>query len=221
IYLSNPNNPTGTYFTADALDRFLTQIPADVLAVLDEAYWDYVEAPDYSRSLDLVRRGANVFVLRTFSKVYGLAGIRIGYGLGPKAIINEIDKFRAPFNTSGVAQAAAIAALDDAEHVRRTLDSNRAGMKQITTALDRRGIRYVPSVCNFLLIELGVHGQPVADELMHRGVIVRPMEWMGFPNAIRVTVGTQEENEKFLNALDKVTSPINKVSAELQGRASD
>ncbi len=201
IYLANPNNPTGTMFTADELDAFRARIPAEVFVVLDEAYCDYVERPDYSRSLELVRRGANLMVLRTFSKVYGLAGLRIGYGLGPEGILTEMNKIRGPFNTSGVAQAAALAALGDAAHVRRSVDSNRAGLAQLTQGLGDLGARPVPSVANFLLAEFGYDTAPLCEELTKRGVIVRPMGWMGFPNAIRVSVGTPDDNKKFLQVL--------------------
>jgi histidinol-phosphate aminotransferase len=151
-----------------------------------------------------VRQGRNLVVLRTFSKVYGLAGLRMGYAIGPAALLAEMNKVRLPFNTAGVAQSAALAALDDIEHVRRSIASNRAGLRQLGEGLASLGVRCVPSVGNFLLVELGSDAQPAADELLKLGVIVRPMRWMGFPNAIRVTVGTQEENQKFLGALAQV-----------------
>src|SRR5207245_11315845 len=151
IILANPNNPTGTLVTADALAAFLERVPEDVLVVLDEAYFDYVERPDYSRSIELVRAGKNLLVLRTFSKVYGLAGLRIGYGVGPAALLAELQKFRLQFNTSGVSQAAALAALDDTEHVRRSVESNRAGLKQPSGGLAALGVQYVASATNFLL----------------------------------------------------------------------
>lgn len=201
VFLANPNNPTGTMFTADDFDAFLSRVPPHVLVVLDEAYGDYIERPDYSRSVELVRRGANLVVLRTFSKVYGLAGLRIGYGLGPAGLLDEINKIRGPFNTSSVGQAAALAALDDREHVRRSIDSNRAGLAQLTTGLAQLGVRCVPSVGNFMLAEFGCDTEPLCEELTKRGVIVRPMRWMGFPQAIRVSVGTRAENERFLSAL--------------------
>ena len=204
IYIANPNNPTGTMFTADEFDAFLARVPDEVLVVLDEAYFEYVELPNYSRSIDLVRRGRNLLALRTFSKVYGLAGLRIGYGVGPADLLAEMNKLRSPFNTSIVAQAAALAALTDDAHVRRSVESNRAGLAQLTHRLDKLGVRFVPSVANFLLVELGSDATPVTAELLKLGVIVRPMAWMGFPNAIRVTVGTPSENEKFLQALAQV-----------------
>ncbi|MGD0544036.1 MAG: histidinol-phosphate transaminase [Candidatus Acidiferrales bacterium] len=204
IFLANPNNPTGTMFTADHLDAFLARIPENILVVLDEAYCDYVDDSNYSRSVEIVRSGRNLLVLRTFSKVYGLAGLRIGYGIGPAALLAEMNKIRGPFNTSGIAQAAALAALDDEEHVRSSVESNRAGLTLLRAGLTRLGIKFVPSVTNFLLVIFGTETEPLVEALLQHGVIVRPMRWMGFPSAIRVTVGTHEENLKFLHALEEV-----------------
>ncbi len=204
IFIANPNNPTGTMFTADEFDAFLARVPERVLVVLDEAYCDYVDNANYSRSVDIVRRGRNLVVLRTFSKVYGLAGLRIGYGIGQADFLTEMNKIRGPFNTSGVAQAAALAALDDTAHVRRSIDTNRAGMAQLSSGLKGLGIRFIPSSANFLLAELGYDTESLCEELLKRGVIVRPMGWMGFPNAIRVTVGTADENDKFLRTLGEI-----------------
>jgi histidinol-phosphate aminotransferase len=139
--------------------------------------------------------------------VYGLAGLRIGYGIGAVELLAEMNKLRSPFNTSNVAQAAALAALGDAEHVRRSVTSNRDGLASLLRGLAALGVRAVPSFANFLLVDVGGDAQPVADELMKLGVIVRPMRWMGFPNAIRVTVGTPAENEKFVAALAQVNAP--------------
>ncbi len=208
IFLANPNNPTGTMFSADNLDTFLARVPEHILVVLDEAYYDYVDDPNYSRSIDIVRGGRNLIVLRTFSKVYGLAGLRIGYGIGPAALLAEMNKIRGPFNTSGVAQAAALAALDDTEHVRRSVESNRAGLAQMASGLHSLKIKFVPSVANFLLVIFGTDTEPLVEELLKHGVIVRPMRWMGFPMALRVTVGTHEENEKFLRALAEVRASL-------------
>ena len=208
IFLANPNNPTGTMFSADNLDTFLSRVPEHILVVLDEAYYDYVDDPNYSRSIDIVRGGRNLIVLRTFSKVYGLAGLRIGYGIGPAALLAEMNKIRGPFNTSGVAQAAALAALDDTEHVRRSVESNRAGLAQLASGLHSLKIKFVPSVANFLLVIFGTDTEPLVEELLKHGVIVRPMRWMGFPTALRVTVGTHEENEKFLRALAEVRASL-------------
>jgi histidinol-phosphate aminotransferase len=204
VILANPNNPTGTMFTADEFDSFLARVPEDVLVVLDEAYCDYVQHPGYTRSIARVRDGANVLVLRTFSKVHGLAGMRIGYGIGPAALLKEMDKVRTPFNTTSIAQAAALAAMGDVEHTRRSVESNRAGMLQLTAGLDKIDAKFVPSFGNFIYIEAGIRASEVGRELEKLGVIVRPLDWMGMPDGLRATVGTADENEKFLAAYEKV-----------------
>jgi histidinol-phosphate aminotransferase len=209
VYLGNPNNPTGTMFTADELDRFLDSVSPRVLVVLDEAYYDYVQRPDYSRSLDCVRRGKNILVLRTFSKVHGLAGLRIGYGMGDRELIECLNRIRSPFNASTVAQAAALAALDDREHVARSIESNRQEMKFLTEELTVMGVRYTPSVANFLLIDTGRDCEEDFVRLLHEGVIVRPMKIYNFPTSLRVTAGTHKDNLLFLEALHRVmTAPV-------------
>ncbi len=248
VFLANPNNPTGTMFTADEFDAFFARVPRHVLVVLDEAYYDYAELrnpkfetrisksetrkskdrkrhdssgeiknreirnakrAEYSRSVEMVRCGANLLVLRTFSKVYGLAGMRIAYGLGPAKLLEEMNAIRGPFNTSNVAQAAALAALGDSEHVRRSVESNEAGLAQLAAGLKDLGIRAIPSVGNFILAEFGYDTEPICEELAQRGVLVRPMRWMGFPQAIRISVGTRAENETFLSALADLRSESN------------
>jgi histidinol-phosphate aminotransferase len=204
IYLGNPNNPTGTMFTASELDRFLDSIPSRLLVVLDEAYSDYVRRPDYSHSLNYVHEGRNVLVLRTFSKVHGLAGMRIGYGCGRAELITALNRIRSPFNANLLGQAAALAALDDREHVRRSVESNLRGMKFLTEELALAGVRYTPSVGNFLLVDTGRDCEEDFVRLLHEGVIVRPMKLYGFPTAIRVTVGLEQEIEQFLEALRRV-----------------
>jgi histidinol-phosphate aminotransferase len=204
VILANPNNPTGTLFTADEFDDFLSRVPEDVLVVIDEAYCDYVSHPNYSRSIERVRDGRNLLVLRTFSKAHGLAGMRVGYGIGPAALVEEMNKVRTPFNTSGVGQAAALAALGDVEHVRRSVESNRAGMAQVSQALDRLGVKFVPSFGNFIYLEAGANGRALSDAMLERGVIVRPLDWMGMPDGVRVTIGNADENAKFLRALSLV-----------------
>ena len=206
IILANPNNPTGTMFTADEFDAFLRRVPPGVLVVLDEAYFDYVQHPNYSRSLELVRGGANLLVLRTFSKVHGLAGLRVGFGVGPAALLAEMNKVRTPFNTTGVSQAAALAALGDVEHIRRSVESNRAGMTQLTKGLEKLVTKFVPSFGNFLYIEPAGRAAEIAQLLEKSGVIVRPLDWMGMPHGLRVTVGTADENAAFLAAFAKLVA---------------
>lgn len=215
IYLANPNNPTGTMFNARAFEAFLDRVPRTALVVLDEAYFEYVASPGYSRSVDLVREGRSLLVLRTFSKIYGLAGLRVGYGVGPASLLDELNKVRLPFNTSGVAQAAGIAALTDRAHVRRSLAANRAGLKQMARGVAKLpGVRLIPSTANFVLIELGQDSEAFAEQLVGLGVIVRPMAWFGFPHAIRVSVGTANENSKFLHALAGLLAPQTAARAQ-------
>jgi histidinol-phosphate aminotransferase len=206
VYLGNPNNPTGTMFTADALNRFLDAIPPQVLVVLDEAYYEYVQRPDYSRSLDCVRTGRNILVLRTFSKVHGLAGLRLGYGMGHRELIECLNRIRSPFNASSLAQVAGLAALEDHEHVARSVEMNAREMKFLTQELTLLGVRYTPSVGNFLLIDTGRDCEEDFIRLLHEGVIVRPMKLYGFPTSLRVTLGVHEENQQFLKALERVAA---------------
>ena len=205
IYIANPNNPTGTMFSLKEFGAFFRRISetCEALVVLDEAYCDYVEGEDFALSMRIAISAPNLLVLRTFSKVYGLAGMRVGYGVGPEDLLLEMNKLRTPFNTSSVAQAAAFAALDDVEHVRRSVESNRAGMKQIASRVKTMGLTCVPSHTNFVLIELGRDSKEIASALLKHGVIVRPMAWMGFPTALRVSMGTKVENAKFLEALGR------------------
>jgi len=212
IYLGNPNNPTGTMFTADELDKLLDALPPRILVVLDEAYYEYVQRPDYSRSLDHVRAGRNILVLRTFSKVHGLAGIRLGCGMGHPELIECLNRIRSPFNASSVAQAAGMAALDDHEHVARSVESNRREMKFLTEELTLEGVRYTPAVGNFLLIDTGRDCEEDFMRLLHAGVIVRPMKLYGFPTSLRVTVGTHHDNEIFLEALHRVAAAAVKTA---------
>lgn len=212
VYLANPNNPTATAFGDAELKEFLSRVPADVLVVLDEAYIHYAERTDMSRTLELYRQRNNLLVLRTFSKVYGLAGLRIGYGIGQAPLVAAMNKLRTPFNVSGVAQAAALAALDDEAHVRRSIDTNRAERKRLFTGLSELGLQVVPSETNFLFINIGPEAPAICDELLHAGVIVRPLGWMGFPQAIRVSVGVAAENDKLLAAMGRVLSAQEKAS---------
>jgi histidinol-phosphate aminotransferase len=204
IYIANPNNPTGRMVTADDMDRFLGALPPRVLVVLDEAYYEYVRDPDYSHSLDYVRSGRNVLVLRTFSKVYGLAGLRLGYGMGNPELIEALNRVRSPFNANSLAQAAGLAAIDDQEHVAHSVESNAHEMKFVNEELALAGVRYTPSVGNFLLIDTGRDCEEDFLRLLREGVIVRPMKLYGFPTSLRVTIGRHEDNEKFLESLARV-----------------
>ena len=211
IYLANPNNPTGTMFDAAALDRFLERVPENVIVALDEAYCDFAghfaaaRGAVYSRALDYVRAGRqNLVVLRTFSKAHGLAGLRIGYGFGTAELMAYLGRVRTTFSVSSVAQAAALAALDDEAHVRRALENNAAGAEVLTQAVADMGYRVVPTWANFIFIELDEEAAPVAQRLQDQGVIVRPLAAWGAPTAVRVTIGTPEQNEFFVNEFHKV-----------------
>lgn len=219
IYLANPNNPTGTMFTASATDRFLEKVPPGTLVILDEAYCDYVDHPDYSHSLDYVRAGRAIIVLRTFSKVHGLAGLRIGYGIGHPDIITALNRIRSPFNVSGLAQEAARAALDDIEHIQRSLESNRRGLAFLNRELPLLGIRCVPSVANFIYCETGRDPEEDHRALLKLGVIVRPMGFMGMPEGLRITVGTEEENRRVVEAFAQLRASATPARAKQRARA--
>jgi histidinol-phosphate aminotransferase len=201
IYLANPNNPTGTAFGHAEFAELLARVPESVLVVLDEAYVHYADRVDMPRSMELTRERKNLLVLRTFSKVYGLAGLRMGYGVGPRALVTAMNKLRTPFNVSGLGQVAAVAALNDAEHVRRSIEANRAERNGLHEGLTALGLRPVRSETNFIFIEIGPEANAISEELLRLGVIVRPLGWMGMAVALRVSVGTAEENGKLLNAL--------------------
>ena len=197
IFLANPNNPTGTMFAASDFAAFLERVPEDALVVLDEAYSDYVEHADYSRSIELVREGRNVFVLRTFSKAYGLAGLRIGYGIGAARLLVEFDKVRVPYNTSSVAESAALAALDDGEHVRRSVELNRAGVAQLARGLEALAARYVPPAGNFVLVEVGRDATLVSAELLKLGVMVLRSVLRGYRRRFALRWGRLKRMKSF------------------------
>jgi len=202
IAIANPNNPTGTIVRRDALDSFMRKVPDHVLVVLDEAYFEYVNDSEYPDSLEYIRAGRPVLILRTFSKVFGLAGLRIGYGISTREVIETLYKVRMAFNTNSVAQVAALAAWDDVEHVRKTVQLNLAGLEFLYEGLAQRGLKYVPSFANFVLAELGRPARPITAALLRQGIIVRPA-W-GCPTCMRISVGTQDQNQRFLSGLDNV-----------------
>lgn len=202
IYLANPNNPTGTIFTRSEFDEFYRRVPERVLIILDEAYWEY--ARDDARFPDSMGyRYDNVITLRTFSKVYGLAGLRIGYGFAHAELIRNLLKVKLPFEPGTLSQAAGLAALDDEEFLRRTLENNRAGREMLTAALTGMGLDVAPSRANFVMFPLGDEREVdrVFDGMLRRGVIVRPLRGFGLPQCVRITVGTPEENEAAVSAL--------------------
>jgi len=203
VYIANPNNPTGTCVTRAAMERFLDRLPGHVLAILDEAYLDYVDGADCAEGIGFFREGRNLVLLRTFSKIHGLAGMRIGFALAPREVAGALDLVRSPFNTSITAQAAALAALDDSGHIERSRAENAAGVRHLQDQLRRRSIEFVPTVANFVLIRTRLPGLDLYRKLLRQGVIVRPMEVYGYPDGVRVSVGTREEIDRFLSALDR------------------
>ncbi|HEX9787237.1 MAG TPA: histidinol-phosphate transaminase [Candidatus Binatia bacterium] len=207
LFLANPNNPTGTIFRRAQWERFLDQVSPDVLLIVDEAYFEYVQDADYPDSLRYHTTDRAIITLRTFSKLYGLAGLRIGYGIGSKELISLMQRVRQPFNVNAPAQWGALAALDDAEHVKRSLDVNGQGLEFLQKEFTRLGLEFVPSQANFILVRVG-KGEEVFQRLLKQGVIVRPMAGYRFPEHVRVTVGTMEENRKFISALEHVIRSI-------------
>lgn len=204
VFIANPNNPTGTMNTRDELERLLGRVGPQTLVVLDEAYFEYVSDPDYPRSIDYVRQGLNVVVLRTFSKVYALAGLRVGYGIARPDIVQAIDKVREPFNVNLVAQYTATAALADHEYVSGSVQHNESGKEMLYEAFERLGLEYAPSQANFVFVDFGRDAGQVSDQLMRRGIIIRPGGIFGTPSCARVTIGTEPQNIRFIQALEEV-----------------
>lgn len=200
VFLCNPNNPTGTMVAADAVARFMAQVPENVVVVFDEAYLEYVRDPHFPDSLQYVTQGRNAIVLRTFSKIYGLAGLRIGYGITTPEITNCLNRVRPPFNANTLAQRAALAALGDDEHVAKSRAVNAAGMQQIEDGLRALGFATIPSQANFVYFDVKRDGRGVFDALLREGVIVRHIEG----TMLRVTIGQPDENAAFLVSLKKV-----------------
>jgi histidinol-phosphate aminotransferase len=212
VFLANPNNPTGTMLEAAVVERFLARVPGHVVVVLDEAYYEFavhfaaLRRVTYSNSLNYVREGASVVVLRTFSKAHGLAGLRVGYGLGPPELLGYCARMRNTFSISSVAQAAAMAALDDQDHIQRVVENNALQSRVLAPGLSGLGYRVVPTSANFVYCDLGEHAAAVANRLQDEGVAVRPLGHWGAPNCIRVTIGTPEQNHAFLQAARRVGS---------------
>jgi histidinol-phosphate aminotransferase len=202
IFAANPNNPTGTSVSAEALAEFVRAVPQPVLLALDEAYIEFLDQP-----LDLlpeIRGGRkNLLLMRTFSKIYGMAGLRLGYGIGHAGLIAELEKIRQPFNINAIAQAGALAALDDAAHVEKTRRTNTVGLRRFASTFRQLGLEYVPSSANFILVKVG-DGQGVFKGLQERGVIVRPMGSYDLPEWVRISVGTPTQNRRCLDALRQV-----------------
>jgi histidinol-phosphate aminotransferase len=210
VFVANPNNPTGTMLEAEEVEQFLMRVPPHVVVVLDEAYYEFalhfagMRQMNYSRSLDYVRQGASAVVLRTFSKAHGLAGLRVGYGLGPAELLGYCARMRNTYSVPSLAQAAAIAAVDDAEHIRCVVESNAAQARVLGKELGQLGYRVAPTFANFLYCEVGEDAAALANQLREQGVAVRPLGHWGAPSCIRVTIGTPEQNQTFLEAMKRM-----------------
>lgn len=210
VFLANPNNPTGTMVKASAVDEFLTEVPGHVVVVLDEAYYEFAvhvsvqRNVEYSRSLDYVRRGASVMVLRTFSKVHGLAGLRIGYGLGPAELVAYCARMRDTYSVSAMAQAAALAALDDQNYIGKVVSNNSAQARIMGVGLSELGYRVVPTSANFLYCDVGEDAADFAGRLRGEGVSVRALGVWGAPTCVRISIGTPDQNQFLLNATRKI-----------------
>jgi histidinol-phosphate aminotransferase len=206
IFIANPNNPTGTYVNNTQVGRFLSQIPPRVIVVFDEAYNEFADAADFPDMIKYFAETKNLIILRTFSKTYGLAGLRVGFALGPKRLIRYMNIARQPFNVNSLALAAAEAALNDKRFLLRSKELILQGRDYLYRSLERLGLNYVPSVANFILFDVKRDGLDVSRQMLKRGVIVRDMRQYGLKNFIRVTIGTQQENKRFIGVLKKVLS---------------
>jgi histidinol-phosphate aminotransferase len=205
VFVANPNNPTGTMVGQAAIDRFMARVPEHVIVVFDEAYFEFPDSPP--DTLKYIREGRNVCVLRTFSKIHGLAALRVGYGLASKNIAALLQKARQPFNVNSIAQAGALAALADAEHIAKTREVNRTGMVFYEKELTTRGLEFVPSHANFLLVKTGA-GDQVFRDMLKQGVIVRAMSSYKLPEWVRISVGTESQNHRCLEVLDSVLAAV-------------
>jgi len=203
IFIANPNNPTGTWVDKTSLRHFLNAVPENVLVVLDEAYFEYVEKPNYPNGLAWLADFPNLIVTRTFSKIYGLAGLRVGYAVSHPDIADLLNRVRQPFNVNRSALLAAEIALDDTEHLEKTIAVNRAGMAQLTQAFEAMNLPYIPSIGNFVTVEVGQVAE-IYEKLLRQGVIVRPIANYGMPRHLRITIGTEDENTRFIEALKNI-----------------
>ncbi len=203
IFIANPNNPTGTYLTAQAIENFLTKVPSRIAVVLDEAYNEYLAPELQFDSSQWLKRFPNLVVSRTFSKAYGLAGLRVGFALASAELTDLMNRVRQPFNVNSLAQAAAVAALADVDFLKRSATLNRAGLKSLAEGFDRLGLHYLPSFGNFILVKVG-DANAINEKLLKAGVIVRPVAGYGLPEWLRVSVGLPHENDKFLQAMQAI-----------------
>ncbi|MHB8536177.1 MAG: histidinol-phosphate transaminase [Sulfuricaulis sp.] len=206
VFIANPNNPTGTWLKREELESFVRDMPPHVLVAVDEAYFEYVGEAEYPDTVAWTGKYPNLVTTRTFSKIYGLAGLRVGYGVSSPAVADILNRVRQPFNVNSIALAAATAALADTEHVTRAVRTNREGMRQLTQAFTKLGLSFIPSVGNFVCVDFARPATPIHERLLREGMIVRPVANYGMPNHLRVTVGLPGENERFIKNLEEVTS---------------
>ena len=204
VFIANPNNPTATVVTAEEVAAFMARVPDKVVVVFDEAYFEFAQGPDFPDSLQYMKQGRKVAILRTFSKAASLAGLRVGYAVADPDCIALLNRIRAPFNVNSLAQVAALAALEDDSHILECLRMNEAGRHFLCEEFTAMGIKYVPSRANFVLVDVGRSGSDIFQRLLKEGVIVRPMSSFGMETALRVTIGTPEENRRLIKALKKV-----------------
>jgi histidinol-phosphate aminotransferase len=202
VFVANPNNPTGTWIEREPLQRFVESTPEQTLVVIDEAYIEYVQDPHFPDASRWLDAHPNLIVTRTFSKAYGLAGLRVGYALSHPRVADMLNRVRQAFNVNSIALAAARAAIDDAEHLKRSVELNRAGMAQLQAGLAALGVRYLPSRGNFILIDCARPAAPVYEAMLRQGVIVRPVGNYQLPNHLRLTIGTEAQNQRMLSALE-------------------
>ncbi len=200
IFIANPNNPTGTIVKSEEFDRFMNNVPENILVVMDEAYYEYVTDSAYPDSFRYLHEGKDILILRTFSKIYGLAGLRIGYGIANKEIIEQMNKIREPFNTNSIAQAAALGALKDIKHVNKSLRINEGGKDYLYEQYRRMGIEFTKTEANFIFLDLKNNAQDVYNRLLSKGVIIRPIS----ETTLRVTIGLPNENKKYIELLEEV-----------------
>ena len=203
VFIANPNNPTATVVTAEEVAAFMARVPDKVIVVFDEAYFEFAQGPDFPDSLQYMKQGRKVAILRTFSKAASLAGLRVGYAVADPDCVALLNRIRAPFNVNSLAQVAALAALEDDSHILECLRMNEAGRHFLYDEFTAMGIRYVPSRANFILVDVGRSAADIYQVLLHEGVIVRPLTAFGMETALRITVGTPEENRKLVKALRK------------------
>ncbi len=204
VFICNPNNPTGTTVSQESFNHFLSHLPKRVILVLDEAYGDFVEDAFYPNGLDYIKKKDQVIVLRTFSKVYGLAGLRIGYALGREDLVDCLYQVRDPFPVHRLAQVAAVAALKDEDHAIRSIQLVYEGRRYLYRELDRMGLSYVPSQANFIFIDFEKDSEEIFQAFLKEGIIIRPGKIWGYPTFARVTIGRLEDNQKFIKALKKI-----------------